>query len=295
MRKSTYYMVIILLVILIPVSRAAADSTEEMTQEEYSEQPSVEGTMEEPVAEPSVQEEYTEEYSSEEYTVEEYTTEEYTQEYSEEWTEEPYQSYQQPEPSTEETFEQTVEQYTEEVTEQPIVVPTEEPSIEPSVEPEPVQEPVDVSINQMEVTEFSIEGEVVSEGKGMEGVAVSLTGGMEAEVMTDAEGQFSFTEVPAGDYTIESGVPDGYELEENSRTLTLEDKSKKGITFDLSAIPEESEEETEESIETIAPDERVSADQNVDDSSMNMMLIVIGSALLVLGLLIFMIRALRNR
>ncbi|MFC3419284.1 carboxypeptidase regulatory-like domain-containing protein [Salinicoccus hispanicus] len=285
MRKITYYMAVLLLVIILPVSRAAADSTEEMTQEEYSEERSVEGTMEEPVAEPSVQEEYTQEYSSEENT-----TEEYTDEYYEEWTEEPYESY-QPEPSSEETFEQTVEQYTEEVTEEPVVETTEEPAIEPSVEPEPVQEPVNVSINQMEVTEFSIKGEVVSEGKGVEGVAVSLTGEMEAEVVTDAEGQFVFTEVPAGDYTIESDVPEGYELEEDSRTLTLEDKNKKGITFDLAAISEESEEVPE----TVAPDEQVSANQNINDNGMNMPLIIIGSALLVLGLLIFMIRAIRNR
>lgn len=286
MRKIAYYIAIILFIILIPVSQVAADTHEEATQEN-SQDPSTEDTMEERTSEPSAEEEYTGEY------YEEWTEETYdyvppqTEETYEEWTEESYEdSYEdyEPEPTVEQTLEPTVEEFTQEVIEEPVEVPTEEPV----VEMEPVEEPVNVDINQSEVTEFSIEGKVMAGAKGVEDVTVSLSGEKEDEAVTDAEGKFQFPEVPAGDYTLEIGVPEGYEAAETDKKLTIEDKGKKGIVFDLS-------EKDEAQAENLDPEEQVSAGENVEDPGMNTMLVAIGSVFLMLGLLVYAIRMIRKR
>ncbi|WP_342388104.1 prealbumin-like fold domain-containing protein [Salinicoccus bachuensis] len=282
MRKIAYYIAIILFIILIPVSRVAADTHEEATQEN-SQDPSTEDTMEEPTSEPSAEEEYTGEY------YEEWTEETYdyvppqTEETYEEWTEESYEdSYEdyEPEPTVEQTLEPTVEEFTQEVIEEPVEVPTEEPVVE--------MEPVKVNINQSEVTEFSIEGKVMAGAKGVEDVTVSLSGEKEDEAVTDAEGKFQFPEVPAGDYTLEMDVPEGYEADEADKTLTIDNKGKKGLVFDLS-------EKDEPQAENLEPEEQVSAGENIEDPGMNTMLVIMGSVLLMLGLLIYAIRMLRNR
>ncbi|WP_271398275.1 carboxypeptidase regulatory-like domain-containing protein [Salinicoccus roseus] len=259
----------------------AADTVEEPTQEDRSEESEVVG---ESTSEPSMEEEYTNEY------YEEWTEETYdyvppqTEETYEEWTEESYEDSYEPEPTVEQTVEPTVEEFTQEVIEEPAEAPTEEPA----VEMEPVEEPVNVEINQSEVTEFSIEGKVMADAKGVADVTVSLSGEKEDEAVTDAEGEFQFPEVPAGDYTLEIDVPEEYEADEADRTLTVDDKGKKGIIFDLAK-------KDEPQAEGLEPEERVSAGENVEEPGMNTMLVIMGSVLLMLGLLIYAIRLLRNR
>lgn len=278
MRKIAYYLAVVLFIMLIPVSRVAADTEEEATQENPQEL-STEEPMEEPTFESST-EEYTDEY------YEEWTDETYdyvppqTEETYEEWTEESYEDSYEPEPTVEQTVEPTVEEFTQEIIEEPVEAPTEEPATE--------MEPVNVDINQSEVTEFSIEGKVMADAKGVADVTVSLSGEKEDEAVTDAEGKFQFQEVPAGDYTLEIDVPEGFEAAETDKKLTIEDKGKKGIVFDLS-------EKDEPQAEDLDPEEQVSAGENLEEPGMNTMLVVIGSVLLILGLLVYAIRLVRNK
>ena len=301
MRKIVYYMAVILFIMLIPVSRVAADTEEEATQENAQE-PSSEETVEAPTSESSTEEEGTSEYY-EEWTYEEWTEETYehvpsqteesyeytvpqTEETSEEWTGEAYEytedTYEDSvsEPTLEETAEPTVEVFTEEV--------TEVPADEPAAELEPVEAPVEVTVSQSEVTEFSIEGKVMADSRGVEDVTVSLSGAEIDEVTTDEEGNFRFSQVSAGEYKLEITVPEGYEAEETDKTLTIEDKGKKGLIFEVSEKEEMQPEDMEAS-------EEVAAENGMDAPGVNMTLVIIGSVLLMLGLLVYAIRIIRNR
>ena len=301
MRKIVYYMAVILFIMLIPVSRVAADTEEEATQENAQE-PSSEETVEAPTSESSTEEEGTSEYY-EEWTYEEWTEETYehvpsqteesyeytvpqTEETSEEWTGEAYEytedTYEDSvsEPTLEETAEPTVEVFTEEV--------TEVPADEPAAELEPVEAPVEVTVSQSEVTEFSIEGKVMADSRGVEDVTVSLSGAEIDEVTTDEEGNFRFSQVPAGEYKLKITVPEGYEAEETGKMLTIEDKGKKGLIFEVSQKEEFQPEDMEAS-------EELAAENGKDVPGVNVTLVIIGGALLMLGLLVYAIRIIRNR
>ena len=277
MRKIAYYMAVILFIMLIPVSQVAADTEEEATQENAQE-PSSEETVEAPTSESS--------------------TEEGTSEYYEEWTEETYENVpSQTEESYEDsvsepTLEETTEQFMEQTAEPTVEVSTEEvtemPADEPAAELEPVEAPVEVAVSQSEVTEFSIEGKVMADSRGVEDVTVSLSGAETDEVTTDEEGNFRFSQVSAGEYKLEITVPEGYEAEETDKTLTIEDKGKKGLIFEVSEKKEMQPEDMEAS-------EEVAAENGMDAPGVNVTLVIIGSVLLMLGLLVYAIRIIRNR
>ncbi|CAM2934011.1 carboxypeptidase regulatory-like domain-containing protein [Salinicoccus roseus] len=304
MRKIAYYTAVILFIMLIPVSRVAADTEEEATQENAQE-PSAEETVEAPTSESSTEEEGTSEYY-EERTEETYehvpsqTEESYeytvpqTEETFEEWTGEAYEytedTYE--DSVSEPTLEETTEQFMEQTAEPTVEVSTEEvtevPADEPAAELEPVEAPVEVAVSQSEVTEFSIEGKVMADSRGVEDVTVSLSGAETDEVTTDEEGNFRFSQVPAGEYKLEITVPEGYEAEEADKTLTIEDKGKKGLIFEVSEKEEMQPEDMEAS-------EEVAAENGMDAPGVNMTLVIIGSVLLMLGLLVYAIRIIRNR
>lgn len=304
MRKIAYYMAVILFIMLIPVSRVAADTEDEATQENAQE-PSAEETVEAPTSESSTEEEGTSEYY-EEWTEETYepvpsqTEESYeytvpqTEETSEEWTGEAYEytedTYE--DSVSEPTLEETAEQFMEQTAEPTVEVFTEEetevPADEPAAELEPVEAPVEVAVSQSEVTEFSIEGKVMADSRGVEDVTVSLSGAETDEVTTDEEGDFRFSQVPAGEYELEITVPEGYEAEETGKMLTIEDKGKKGLIFEVSQKEEIQPEDMEAS-------EEVAAEHGMDAPGVNVTLVIIGSVLLMLGLLVYAIRIIRNR
>ncbi|MFA7745911.1 carboxypeptidase regulatory-like domain-containing protein [Salinicoccus roseus] len=304
MRKIAYYMAVILFIMLIPVSRVAADTEEEATQENAQE-PSAEETVEAPTSESSTEEEGTSEYY-EEWTEETYepvpsqTEESYeytvpqTEETSGEWTGEAYEytedTYE--DSVSEPTLEETTEQFMEQTAEPTVEVFTEEvtevPADEPAAELEPVEAPVEVTVSQSEVTEFSIEGKVMADSRGVEDVTVSLSGAETDEVTTDEEGDFRFSQVPAGEYELEITVPEGYEAEETGKMLTIEDKGKKGLIFEVSQKEEIQPEDMEAS-------EEVAAENGKDAPGVNVTLVIIGGVLLMLGLLVYAIRIIRNR
>jgi hypothetical protein len=304
MRKIAYYMAVILFIMLIPVSRVAADSEEEATQENAQE-PSAEETVEAPTSESSTEEEGTSEYY-EEWTEETYepvpsqTEESYeytvpqTEETSEEWTGEAYEytedTYE--DSVSEPTLEDTTEQFMEQAAEPTVEVFTEEvtevPADEPAAELEPVEAPVEVAVSQSEVTEFSIEGKVMADSRGVEDVTVSLSGAETDEVTTDEEGGFRFSQVPAGEYELEITVPEGYEAEETGKMLTIEDKGKKGLILEVSQKEEIQPEDMDAS-------EEVAAENGKDAPGVNVTLVIIGGVLLMLGLLVYAIRIIRNR
>ncbi|WP_434121779.1 carboxypeptidase regulatory-like domain-containing protein [Salinicoccus roseus] len=297
-------MAVILFIMLIPVSRVAADTEEEATQENAQE-PSAEETVEAPTSGSSTEEEGTSEYY-EEWTEETYepvpsqTEESYeytvpqTEETSEEWTGEAYEytedTYE--DSVSEPTLEETTEQFMEQTAEPTVEVFTEEvtevPADEPAAELEPVEAPVEVAVSQSEVTEFSIEGKVMADSRVLEDVTVSLSGAETDEVTTDEEGDFRFSQVPAGEYELEITVPEGYEAEETGKMLTIEDKGKKGIIFEVSQKEEIQPEDMEAS-------EEVAAEHGMDTPGVNVTLVIIGSVLLMLGLLVYAIRIIRNR
>lgn len=304
MRKIAYYMAVILFIMLIPVSRVAADTEEEATQENAQE-PSAEETVEAPTSGSSTEEEGTSEYY-EEWTEETYepvpsqTEESYeytvpqTEETSEEWTGEAYEYTEDTYEDTvsEPTLEETTEQFMEQTAEPTVEVFTEEvtevPADEPAAELEPAEAPVEVAVSQSEVTEFSIEGKVMADSRGLEDVTVSLSGAETDEVTTDEEGDFRFSQVPAGEYELEITVPEGYEAEETGKMLTIEDKGKKGLIFEVSQKEEIQPEDMEAS-------EEVAAEHGMDAPGVNVTLVIIGSVLLMLGLLVYAIRIIRNR
>lgn len=304
MRKIAYYMAVILFIMLIPVSRVAADTEEEATQESAQE-PSAEETVEAPTSESSTEEEGTSEYY-EEWTEETYepvpsqTEESYeytvpqTEETSEEWTGEAYEYTEETyeDSVSEPTLEETTEQFMEQTAEPTVEVFTEEvtevPADEPAAELEPVEAPVEVAVSQSEVTEFSIEGKVMADSRGVEDVTVSLSGAETDEVTTDEEGDFRFSQVPAGEYELEITVPEGYEAEETGKMLTIEDKGKKGLIFEVSQKEEIQPEDMEAS-------EELAAENGKDAPGVNVTLVIIGGVLLMLGLLVYAIRIIRNR
>ncbi|MBY8910513.1 carboxypeptidase-like regulatory domain-containing protein, partial [Salinicoccus roseus] len=153
---------------------------------------------------------------------------------------------------------------------------------------EPVEAPVEVAVSQSEVTEFSIEGKVMADSRGVEDVTVSLSGAETDEVTTDEEGDFRFSQVPAGEYELEITVPEGYEAEETGKMLTIEDKGKKGLIFEVSQKEEIQPEDIEAS-------EELAAENGKDAPGVNVTLVIIGGVLLMLGLLVYAIRIIRNR
>ncbi|SFK73166.1 carboxypeptidase regulatory-like domain-containing protein [Salinicoccus halodurans] len=283
--------VIALLLILLPVPGVAANTAEETSIEESAEQQTTEESTEQQISEETT-EEATEESVEENYNKTEEPADEYVppqneQPQYEQTTEEPYQSYEE---STEEfyyeeeTAEQKVEEWTEEVTEEVTEEITEEPTEESYVEPETVEETTEVTINKAEVDEFSIAGKVLSDDAGLEAVTVTLTGDKKDEVTTDENGNFSFTEVPSGEYELQVETPEGYTAEKEMLSLSVEDRGKRGITFVLEETP------AEESIET---DDQVMADQD-GGSSNNLTVILVGVILLALVAILFIVRALRR-
>lgn len=68
---------------------------------------------------------------------------------------------------------------------------------------------------------------MVSDDKGLEGTIVKLTGDKADSVETDEDGNFVFSEVPSGEYDIQVEVPEGYSAEQDTFSVTVEDRGEK--------------------------------------------------------------------
>lgn len=79
----------------------------------------------------------------------------------------------------------------------------------------------------------SIIGSVTVERAGLSGVTVRLSGMSDASTQTDANGQYAFTRLRAGNYEIElSGFAADVGFSNTSRTVTLDVGETEGISFD---------------------------------------------------------------
>lgn len=79
----------------------------------------------------------------------------------------------------------------------------------------------------------SIIGSVTVERAGLSGVTVRLSGMSDASTQTDANGQYAFTQLRAGNYEIElSGFAADVGFSNTSRTVTLDVGETEGISFD---------------------------------------------------------------
>lgn len=274
---------VLLLLVLVPAHGISANTEEAPAVEESAEQPVSEESTEQQGYEESAEESVEGNNDTTEESSNEYVPPQNEQPQYEETTEAPYESYEEPAEEfyyEEETAEETVEEWTEEVTEEATETPTEEVT----AEPETVEEPADVTINQAAVEEFSIAGKVTADDAGLEDVTVVLLGEKEDEVTTDENGEFSFTEVPSGEYGLQVEAPEGYTAEKETLSLTVDDRGKRGVTFVMEEAP------TEESIET---DDQVMSDQDTEPTN-NMTVILVGVVLLAIIAILFIVKALRR-
>ena len=96
-------------------------------------------------------------------------------------------------------------------------------------------EPAQVDFDGIDLRTATVSGVVTIEGTGLEGVTVSLTGeGAQLSMVTDAAGQWTFTELHAGSYSIGiSGYDmDEYGFDETSASVTVALKETATADFD---------------------------------------------------------------
>ncbi|MXY16865.1 MAG: hypothetical protein F4Y57_07675 [Acidobacteria bacterium] len=78
-----------------------------------------------------------------------------------------------------------------------------------------------------------IAGRVSVEGMGLDGISVTLSGAADASTTTDAGGQYSFSGLAAGDYTVTIAVDDpAYVFDSMSRDVTVGDDDAAIVEFD---------------------------------------------------------------
>ncbi len=87
------------------------------------------------------------------------------------------------------------------------------------------------------LTGCNISGVVTdSEGNGLEGVAVELSGDASLMVTTDVDGNYTFEDVDRGSYTVTPSL-DGYAFDPGSRDLSLSMKDAGSVDFTATLLP----------------------------------------------------------
>jgi len=81
---------------------------------------------------------------------------------------------------------------------------------------------------------FSITGQIVSNNTGLSGVTVSLSGANTAQTTTDSNGQYSFTGLANGNYTVTPSLSD-YVFSPSGKVVTINGTDKAGIDFTATA------------------------------------------------------------
>ncbi|CAM4364050.1 carboxypeptidase-like regulatory domain-containing protein [Lacicoccus alkaliphilus] len=202
----------------------------------------------------------------------------------------PAEEYVEPEP------EPQPEPEPEPVIEQPVM---EEPVIEEPVIREPVtEEPAEidetpvVDVSVLPVEAFSVSGTVMDEaGQGVSGVALKLTGDeIEAQsIESGNDGSFLFEEVPTGQYEIEVGSAEEYEVVEMPENVEVADRSKRGMDIVVTSTEEAAEEA--ESMET---EEVVLSEETGGFTSMDWTLMATGIIFALISIFVFILKKVRN-
>lgn len=201
--------------------------------------------------------------------------------------------------------------YNEEVSEEEEEIYNEEPvepEPEPELEPEP-EEPVEVyedpepepqqeeekeiEINQVETEYVQVSGRVTDvEDEPIDDIKLFLNSeDVSLEAETNEDGNFTFEEVPSGNYELAIVEAEGYQIDEESvKTFEVGSRNKSGLMFTL-----ETDEEDEE---VVSPPSRVEATDGTASSPnslspMDWTLISIGAIFLLTGIVIFILKRLR--
>lgn len=113
----------------------------------------------------------------------------------------------------------------------------------------PITQEVTVGATDVADVDFALQrpgavGGAITDGDGnpVAGVTITLTGpGGEATTTTDAAGNYLFDEVPSGEYTATIVVPEGFEAELTSWTVTITNAGEQRLDLDfaLLAVPVE--------------------------------------------------------
>ena len=86
------------------------------------------------------------------------------------------------------------------------------------------------------VATYSISGTVTLNGSGLSGVTMTLGGAASATATTDAGGNYTFPDLPEGDYTVTPGNA-GHIFDPVSRNVTLSGGDAAGVNFAASVAP----------------------------------------------------------
>lgn len=223
----------------------------------------------------------------------------YTEPYTEPYTEtEPAETY--TEPYTE-PYEEAEEEYTE-----PEVYIEPEPEPEPEVQSEPEPE---LSINEVQGEGYTVSGVVTGSDEAAENVTLILSNGSDTiETVSDASGEFLFTDVANGTYTLSAADSDAYEAVSEPLEVTVENRNKLGYEITVepaeeteppAEAPEEEAEEKEETKEELPVEEAETDQQSADASdgmsAFELILISAGTILLLAAVGIALFRKLSQR
>lgn len=269
------------------------NNDEEEQQNEYSE-PAEEESWEEPYDDGSNENNYDNSNNyNDNYNNENYYDDGYYNNDGSNWGSEQDVTEQYEEPVQEETvIEEPVEpepEYEEPIIEEPV---EEVPVIEEPVQQEPSPS---VDVNTLNAEAFSISGQVVDEDDaGVSDVELVISGESfdEESVSTDTDGSFLFEEIPSGNYQIEIKPTDDYEISESTLDLEVTDRSKRGLTINLTEVEEE--EAVEEDSEPVETDEDVMAAETGSLSSMDWTLIGTGIVFALISLFVLLFKKVRK-
>ena len=198
------------------------------------------------------------------------------------------------------TYEEPIESYTEPYTE-PYTETYEEPYTEPYIEPytEPAAEPEveeaaedeSFSINTVKGEGYTVSGTVTDGDNPAADVTLVLAAGEESiETVSDDKGEFTFSDVANGIYTLSAADSDTYEAAGEPLEVAIENRNKLG--YEITVTPNETEQEpaeeetekVEEEQEEELPVEETETDERSSDASGGMstfeLLLISGGALL---------------
>ena len=82
---------------------------------------------------------------------------------------------------------------------------------------------------------YSISGTVTLNGSGLSGITMTLGGDSSGTTITDEDGNYSFTGLSNGTYTV-TPTKDGYTFEPTSRDVTISDADVTGVDFAASVV-----------------------------------------------------------
>ncbi|MEE9398950.1 MAG: S8 family serine peptidase [Dehalococcoidales bacterium] len=90
-----------------------------------------------------------------------------------------------------------------------------------------------VDFNAFLIT-YSISGQVTSNGTGLNGVTITLSGDASDTTTTDNDGNYSFSGLSNGSYTVTPSL-EGYTVDPTSRDVTISGQNETGVDFSASA------------------------------------------------------------